>query len=97
MFIQIKKAGLKNAAISRRLGQGFLCLILVGLMGSGEAAPTVKEVTGVARVFGDGEKVSEVILTYSEPLLASSVSPKDYVLSKGTLESVQVARSLPPF
>jgi predicted peptidase len=97
MFTQIKKAGLKDAAISRRLGQGFLCLILVGLMGSGEAAPMVKEVNGVARVFGDGEKVSEVILTYSEPLLASSVSPKDYVLSKGTLESVQVARSLPPF
>ena len=64
-------------------------------MGSGEAAPTVNEVTGVARVFGDGEKISEVILTYSEPLLASSVSPKDYVLSKGTLESVQVTRSLP--
>ena len=56
-------------------------------MGSGEAAPTVNEVTGVARVFGDGEKISEVILTYSEPLLASSVSPKDYVLSKGTLET----------
>ena len=95
MFIRIKKGGIKEAVIGRRLGQGLLCLILVGLMGSGEAAPTVNEVTGVARVFGDGEKISEVILTYSEPLLASSVSPKDYVLSKGTLESVQVTRSLP--
>lgn len=51
-----KKGGIKEAVIGRRLGQGLLCLILVGLMGSGEAAPTVNEVTGVARVFGDGEK-----------------------------------------
>ena len=52
MFIRIKKGGIKEAVIGRRLGQGLLCLILVGLMGSGEAAPTVNEVTGVARVSG---------------------------------------------
>lgn len=35
MFIRIKKGGIKEAVIGRRLGQGLLCLILVGLMGSG--------------------------------------------------------------
>ena len=56
MFIRIKKGGIKEAVIGRRLGQGLLCLILVGLMGSGEAAPTVNEVTGVPASLAMGKK-----------------------------------------
>ncbi|MGN0908084.1 MAG: hypothetical protein ACI4NA_00555, partial [Succinivibrio sp.] len=59
-----------------------LALAALGLMGaasaSGAAQLEITGVTGIAHPFGDGEKVSEVVVEYSDKLDPSSVSASDF-------------------
>lgn len=52
-----------------------VCLFMGGTAG---AEGHILNATAVARVAGDGEHVSEVVLQYDAPLAASSVSAGDY-------------------
>ena len=47
-------------------------------------------VTGIAKVFGDGEKISAAILEYPKALDAKNISAKDFEVEGKIIESVQV-------
>ena len=55
------------------------------------AAPSgVREVMGMAEVFGDGEKISTIALKYEKPIDASSVSGEDFQVEGKTIDFVCV-------
>ena len=55
------------------------------------AAPSgVREVIGIAEVFGDGEKISTIALKYGKPIDAGSVSVEDFQVEGKTVDFVCV-------
>ncbi len=48
----------------------------------------VKAVTTIAESFGDGEKVSAVVVEYEDPIDAESVSAASYTVEGRSIESV---------
>jgi predicted peptidase len=54
------------------------------------AAPKALDVIGIARVFGDGEKVSEAAVLYSEPIDPATVDAADFEVAGKKIEAVSV-------
>lgn len=54
------------------------------------SASHIKDVEAVTEVFGDGENLSAVILTYDKALLSSSVSVEDYSVANRKISKVYV-------
>lgn len=50
----------------------------------------IQEVTGIADVFGDGEKVAAAVLRYPKPIAVDSVSVEDFSAERKTIEAVCV-------
>lgn len=65
-------------------------VLFLALSGISMAASHIKDVEAVTEVFGDGEKLSAVILTYDKALKGSSVSADDYEIPERTIKRVYV-------
>ena len=50
----------------------------------------IESVTGIAEVYGDGEKISAAILEYAEDISPSKISPEDFHVEGKTIEAVFV-------
>lgn len=55
------------------------------------SSKSIEEVTGVAHVYGDGEKTAAAILTYPEKLMPRSVSADTFEVTGKTLEKAYVS------
>lgn len=51
---------------------------------------TITQATAIGHVYGDGEKVGSIILTYKEPIRATSVSATDYSVQGRTVTAATV-------
>ena len=62
--------------------------IMIGLLGiaSLSFAGNIKNVEAVTEVFGDGEKLSAVVLTYDKEIAENSVSVSDYKVEGKKIE-----------
>ena len=86
----------------KKIGMIGLCLICAtGLFAASKSLPAekgIKKVATVAESFGDGEKVSAVVITYAKKIDANSVNEKSYAVEcvengqtvLRTVESVEV-------
>ena len=76
--------------------KGLLVALIVSALGfnSALAAPTnhIKDVEAVTEIFGDGENLSAVILTYDKEILAKSVSREDFEVPERTVSRVYVSK-----
>jgi predicted peptidase len=54
------------------------------------ASPEALDVIGIARVFGDGEKVSEAAVLYSDPIDSATVDAADFEVTGKKIEAVSV-------
>ena len=66
--------------------------IMIGLLGiaSLSFASNIKNVEAITEVFGDGEKLSAVVLTYDKEIVGNSVSVSDYKVEGREIEKVYV-------
>ena len=68
--------------------------IVIGLLGiaSLSFAGNIKNVEAITEVFGDGEKLSAVVLTYDKEIVGNSVSVSDYKVEGREIEKVYVSK-----
>ena len=68
--------------------------IVIGLLGiaSLSFAGNIKNVEAITEVFGDGEKLSAVVLTYDKEIAGNSVSVSDYKVEGREIEKVYVSK-----
>jgi len=68
--------------------------IVIGLLGiaSLSFAGNIKNVEAITEVFGDGEKLSAVVLTYDKKIAGNSVSVSDYKVEGREIEKVYVSK-----
>ena len=68
--------------------------IVIGLLGiaSFSFAGNIKNVEAITEVFGDGEKLSAVVLTYDKEIAGNSVSVSDYKVEGREIEKVYVSK-----
>lgn len=70
-----------------------LAIACGGLNCRAEAAPVpgIRDVEAVTEVFGDGENLSAIILSYEKPVKATSVSVKDFAVPERTVQRAYVS------
>ena len=68
--------------------------IVIGLLGiaSLSFAGNIKNVEAITEVFGDGEKLSAVVLTYDKEIAGNSVSVSDYKVEGREIEKAYVSK-----
>ena len=68
--------------------------IVIGLLGiaSLSFAGNIKNVEAITEVFGDGENLSAVVLTYDKEIAGNSVSVSDYKVEGREIEKVYVSK-----
>ena len=68
--------------------------IVIGLLGiaSLSFAGNIKNVEAITEVFGDGEKLSAVVLTYDKEIVGNSVSVSDYKVEGREIEKAYVSK-----
>ncbi len=71
-------------------GKIMLLLLFLGVSAISLSAEHVKDVQAVTEVFGDGENLSAVILTYDKEIDAASLSIDDYEVPERTVNKVYV-------
>lgn len=57
-------------------------------------ASHITNIEAISEVFGDGEKLSSIILTYDKALKSSSVSTEDFFVPEREIKDVYVSRNL---
>ena len=57
------------------------------------AAENILSVTGVAEVYGDGEKIAHAIIEYPKKLDAKKITAEDFEVAGKTIESVRVEKN----
>ena len=69
-----------------------MSLICLGIISGGgvSAQENILSVTGIAEVYGDGEKISSAVVEYPKNLNAEKISAKDFSVDGKIIESVQV-------
>lgn len=77
--------------------KGLLLALIVSTLGfnSALAAPTnhIKDVEAVTEIFGDGESLSAVILTYDKEILGKTVSREDFEVQERTISRAYVSET----
>lgn len=71
-------------------GKIMLLLLFLGVSAISLSSEHVKDVQAVTEVFGDGENLSAVILTYDKEIDAASLSIDDYEVPERTVNKVYV-------
>jgi len=71
-------------------------LVMLSLTSGAMAADHVEDVEAVSQVYGDGEKLSHVILTYDAPIAAASVDASDYTVEGRTVKTAYVSKTTEP-
>ena len=104
-MLKTKKEEFVNRVLWKQTKRAFCslvgagCLLLGGILTPQNAQATgnetaassgIREVIGIADVFGDGEKISSVVLKYEKPIDARSVSDEDFQVDGKTVDFVCV-------
>ena len=74
-----------------KAGLTVLAASLLSATAWANAATHIEKVTAITQVYGDGEQLSAVPLTYDKPLAKESVSASDYVVSGREITSILVS------